>query len=151
MCEEFDFIYSNKTWQLVDLPQGKKTFFVKWAYKLKPTINGSTYRYNTCLVVHGFEQKKKVDFQKSFALVVKWGTIHCIVAFVAHQGWKTFHLDVTTTFLNGLLADEMYMTQPKGHIILGKEYQVRKIMEALYDLHQAPRTWYGKIDKYIQK
>jgi len=127
----------------------KKTIFAKWAYKLKPIIDGSTYKYNTCLVVHGFEQKKGVDFHKSFALVVKWGTIHCIVAFVAHQGWKMFHLDVATTFLNGPLIDEMYMTQPKGHIISGKEYQVHKIMEALYGIHQAFRTWYGKIDTYI--
>jgi hypothetical protein len=58
MCEKFDFIYCNKTWQLVDLPQGKKTIFAKWAYKLKPTIDGSTYRYNTCLVAHKFEQKR---------------------------------------------------------------------------------------------
>ncbi len=73
------------------------------------------------------------------------------MAFVAHQGWKMFHLDVTTTFFNAPLIDEMYLTQPKGHIILGKEYQVHKIMEALYGLHQALRTWYGKIDTYIQK
>jgi hypothetical protein len=26
---------------------------------LKPTIDGSTYKYNTCLVAHGFEQIKR--------------------------------------------------------------------------------------------
>jgi hypothetical protein len=151
MCEEFDFIYCNKTWQLVDLPQGNKTIFSKWAYKLKPTIDGSTYRYNIGLVAHMFEQKKGVDFHKSFALVVKWGTIHCDVAFAAHQGWKMFHLNVTTIFLNGPLINEMYMTQLEGHIIPRKEYQMHKIMEALYGLHKAPRAWNGKIDTYIQK
>ncbi len=43
------------------------------------------------------------------------------------------------------------MIQLEGHIIPGKEYQVHKIMEALYGLHQAPRAWYGKINTYIQK
>lgn len=82
------------------MPHGKKTIFAKWTYKLKPTIDGSTYKYNTHLIIHGFELKKGVDFHKSFALVVKWGIVHCIVA---HQGWKIFHLDVTITLLNGPL------------------------------------------------
>jgi hypothetical protein len=57
------------------------------------------------------------------------------VAFAAHQRWKMFHLNVTTTFLNEPLTNEMYMTQLEGDIIPGKEYKVHKIMEALYGLH----------------
>lgn len=84
--------------------------------------------------------------------MVKWGTQSIALWHLRHiKDEKMVHLNVTTTFLNGPLTDEMYMTRPKGHIILGKEYQVHKIMEALYGLHQAPRTWYGKINKFIHK
>jgi hypothetical protein len=95
------------------------------------------------------EQKAGVDFHETFASMVKWGTIHCVMALAAHQGWKMFHLNVKITFLNTPLNDEVYMIHPKGYIILGKEFQVCKLMKALYGLRQVPRTWYGRINNYL--
>jgi hypothetical protein len=92
-----------------------------------------------------------VNFHETFASMVKWGTIHCVTALATHQGWKMFHLDVKITFLNATLTDEVYVIQPKGYIIIGKEFQVCKLMKALYSLCQVPRPWYGRINNYLQK
>jgi hypothetical protein len=43
------------------------------------------------------------------------------------------------------------MIQPEGYIIPGKEFQVCKLMNALYSLRQVSRTWYGRINNYLQK
>jgi hypothetical protein len=58
---------------------------------------------------------------------------------------------VKISFLNAPLTDEVYMIQPEGYIIPGKEFQVCKLMKALYSLRQVSRTWYGRINNYLQK
>jgi hypothetical protein len=45
------------------------------------------------------------------------------MALATLQGWKMFHLDVKIAFLNAPLTDEVYMIQPEGYIITGKEFQ----------------------------
>ena len=35
MNQEIDAILKNKTWELVELPRGKKAIDVKWVYKIK--------------------------------------------------------------------------------------------------------------------
>jgi hypothetical protein len=61
-----------------------------------------------------------------------------LIALVAHEGWVVQHMDVKSAFLNGDLQEEVYVEQPAGFIVVGKEHKVLKLKKALYDLHQAP-------------
>lgn len=54
MDEEIDAIERNNTWELVNLPKGKKTIGVKWIYKTKVNAEGEIEKYKERLVVHGF-------------------------------------------------------------------------------------------------
>ncbi|VVA41237.1 PREDICTED: Retrovirus-related Pol poly from transposon, partial [Prunus dulcis] len=65
--------------------------------------------------------------------------------------WKLFQLNVKSAFLNGILQEEVYVDQPEGFVINGKEDKVYKLYKALYGLKQAPRAWYGEIDSYFAK
>ena len=58
-------------------------------------------------------------------------------------------MDVNITFLNGEVEEEVYIEQPDGFVIHGKESHVCKLKKALYGLKQAPRAWYAKIDSYL--
>ena len=57
-------------------------------------------------------------------------------------------LDVKMAFLYGDLAKEIYMQQPQGYEVKGKENLVCRLKKSLYGLKQAPRQWYLKFDKY---
>jgi hypothetical protein len=59
-------------------------------------------------------------------------------------------MDVKTAFLNGEVEQEVYIEQPEGFVIHGKEYHVYKLKKALYGLKQALRAWYGRIDSFLQ-
>ncbi|CAM8924227.1 unnamed protein product [Rhodiola kirilowii] len=58
-------------------------------------------------------------------------------------------MDVKSTFLNGVLEEEVYVDQPPGYAQRGKENNVYKLKKALYGLKQAPRAWYARIDTYM--
>ena len=63
-----------------------------------------------------------------------------ILAMAANGGWEVHHFDVKATFLNGELEEEVYVVQPKGYAVKGKEQHVYKLSKALYGLKQAPRV-----------
>jgi hypothetical protein len=59
-------------------------------------------------------------------------------------------MDVKTAFHNGEVEKEVYIEQPEGFVIYGKESHVYKLKKYLYGLKQAPRAWYGRIDNFLQ-
>jgi ATP-binding cassette subfamily B (MDR/TAP) protein 1 len=69
---------------------------------------------------------------------VKLTTIKVVLGIVAAEN---LHLEqyVKTTFLHGDLEENIYMQQPEGFAIQGKENQVCKLKKSLYGLKQAPR------------
>jgi len=58
-------------------------------------------------------------------------------------------MDVKTAFLNGIIEEEVYIEQPEGFVVHGKESHVCKLKKELYGLKQAPRAWYGWIDGFL--
>jgi len=112
MDEEMGSITKIKTWKLVPLPPRKRAITSKWIFNVKPGINGQGSRYKARLVARGFEQQQGCDFSETFALVAKFNTIKSIIAPASSKGWDINHFDVKTTFLNGKLREEVYLTQP---------------------------------------
>lgn len=138
MQEEIDSIHNNRTWSLVPLPLDKKAITSRWVFKLKTGINGDPTRFKARLVARGFEQTNGVDFVDTFAPVVRWETIRTLIAIAVHLNWPIHQLDVLTTFLNGILKEDVYMLQPPGFVKPGTEHLVCKLHKSLYGLKQSP-------------
>ncbi|GKU86114.1 hypothetical protein SLEP1_g683 [Rubroshorea leprosula] len=149
MKEEIDSIKKNNTWELVDKPEGKTPIGVKWVYRVKYKVDGSVQKYKARLVGKGYVQKHGIDFLETFSRVARFEIVRLVIALAAQMKWKIFQFDVKSTFLNGWLEEDVYVEQPEGFIVRGKEEKVYKLKKALYRLKQAPRTWYGRLDSYL--
>ncbi|CAI7847580.1 unnamed protein product [Closterium sp. NIES-53] len=114
MESELKSTEENGTWELVELPEGRKAITSKWLFKIKSDADGKIERYKSRLVAKGYQQKEKVDYKELFALVVKLTTLRTLLAGAAIKGWVVKQMDVTTTFLNGVLEEEIFMAQPEG-------------------------------------
>jgi hypothetical protein len=146
MEEEYESIMKNNTWELNELPKHKKPIGCKWIYQPKIKSDGSIDKYKARLVAKGYSQTKRIDYAETFALVAKLNTIRMLIALATMFHWKLHQLDVKSTFLNGDLKEEVYLTQPEGFVENGQEHLVCKLKKAFYGLKQAPRSWYEKID-----
>jgi hypothetical protein len=71
---------------------------MKWVYKTKTTTNGCVEKLKVCLVACGFKQQKGINYEKSFAPIVKWVTMRMVVVLAVQHNWSIKHLDVKTTF-----------------------------------------------------
>ncbi|GKF88768.1 retrovirus-related pol polyprotein from transposon TNT 1-94 [Tanacetum coccineum] len=58
-------------------------------------------------------------------------------------------MDMKTAFLNGILREEVYISQPDRFVDLENPNHVYKLKKALYGLKQAPRAWYDLLSSYL--
>jgi hypothetical protein len=124
MGEEMQSLYKNEIWELVQLPKGKKAIGCKWVYTKK---KGSTekekddIRFKARLVAKGYTQKEGIDYNEVFSPVVKYSSISVLLALVAQFDLELVQLDMKTAFLHGDLEEDIYITQPDGFKVVGKE------------------------------
>ena len=90
------------------------------------------------LVVQGYNQEEGIDYEETFAPVARIKAIRILVAFAAHS-----------TFFNGYLKEEVYVSQPPGFENHDFPNHVFKLDNALYGLKQAPKAWYERFSKVL--
>ena len=95
---------------LVDLPEGANPIGRKWIFKRKYNSDGSIYKYKARLVAKGFTQEPNIDFFYTFAPVTRISSIRILIALASIHKLVIHQMDVKTTFLNGDLKEEIYMT-----------------------------------------
>ncbi|KAG9446582.1 hypothetical protein H6P81_012710 [Aristolochia fimbriata] len=90
IAKELHALTKTQTWDLVSLPPGKFVIGCKWIFKVKTTADGSVDRYKARLVAKGYTQEYV-------------------------RQWDLFQMDVKNAFLNGTIAEEVYMKPPPGY------------------------------------
>ena len=94
---------------------------------MKP--DGTIDKYKARLVVKGYRQKEGLDYFDIYSPVTRITSIRMLIVLAAVHDLKIHQMDVKTTFLNGELEEEIYMEQPEGFIVPGKEKKVCRIVK----------------------
>lgn len=72
-------------------------------------------------------------------------TTKIVLSLASLKCWHIKQLDVNTSFLNGDIEKEAYITKPEGFEDPIHPHYVCKLPKYLYDLKQVPRAWYFKL------
>ncbi|GKB85577.1 copia protein, partial [Tanacetum coccineum] len=110
---------------------------------------GGILKYKARLVARGYRQEEGIDFEESFALVARLDVIRIFLAYAAHMIMIVYQMDVKTAFLNGILREEVYVSQPDEFVDQDNTNHVYKLKKALYGLKQAPHAWYDLLSKCL--
>ncbi|GJU04762.1 retrovirus-related pol polyprotein from transposon TNT 1-94 [Tanacetum coccineum] len=101
------------------------------------------------LVARGYRQEEGIDFEESFALVARLEAVRIFLAFAAHMNMIVYQMDVKTAFLNGILREEVYVSQPDGFMDPYNPNHVYGPKKALYGLKHAPCTLYDLLSSFL--
>ena len=103
---------------------------------------GIITRNKVRLVAKGYNQEEGIDYDETYAPVVRLEAIRMLLSFASYKNFKLYQKDVKSTFLNGFFEEEVYVEQPPGFESFDFPNHVFKLSKALYSLKQAPRDWY---------
>jgi Reverse transcriptase (RNA-dependent DNA polymerase) len=104
----------NGTWELAQLPQGRRAIGSRWVFKLKRKPDGSIDKYKGRIVAQGFSQIRGVHYNEVFASTACMAAMRVVIAMAAVEDLELDSVDVSTAFLNGEIVAEIYMRVPEG-------------------------------------
>jgi hypothetical protein len=81
---------------------------LKWMFKQNDE-SGAVIKNKARFVVKGYVQQAGIDFDEVFAPIARMESVQLVLALAADEGWEVHHMDVKTAFLNGELAEEVYV------------------------------------------
>nr|GEU56909.1 retrovirus-related Pol polyprotein from transposon TNT 1-94 [Tanacetum cinerariifolium] len=115
---------------------------LKWIYKVKLDEYDDVLKNKARLVAKGYRQEEGIDFEESSAPVARIEAIRIFIVNVTSKNMTIYQMDVKTSFLNGVLKEEVYVCQPESFVDPDHPTHVYHLKKALYGLKQAPRAWY---------
>ncbi|KAI3678150.1 hypothetical protein L6452_37431 [Arctium lappa] len=134
MQEELNQFDALQVWRLVPKPKGKTIIGTKWVFKIKKDECGTVIRNKARLVAKGYRQEEGIDYDETYAPVARLVAIRMFLAYAAHKNFTVFQMDVKTAFLNGIMKEEVYVSQPEGFVNQEKPNHVYILDKALYGL-----------------
>ena len=138
IVEEYQSIIKNDVWEIVPRPNDKSVASSKWIFKTKHSADGSIEKYKARFVARGFSQKEGIDYEETFAPVARYTSIRTILALASNMKWKLHQMGVKTTFLNGLIEEEVYSEQLQGFETNDQKTHICRLKKALYGLNKHP-------------
>jgi len=123
----------------------------KWVFKVKNKPDGSIDCFKARLVAKGYSQQPGIDYTETFASVVRLNSLRSLLAYAVSKKLLIHQIDVVTAFLNGTLAEEVYMEQPPGYVKKGQEDLVCYLQRSLYGLKQSSRCWNKTFTEYLKE
>src|SRR5919202_442075 len=151
MQEELNQFERNDVWELVPMPSENTIIGTKWIYRNKLDEDGNVTRNKARLVAQGYNQQEGIDYDETFAPLARLEDIRILLAYACAHNFKLYQMDVKSAFLNGVISEEVYVSQPPGFENFEKPNHVYKLKKALYGLKQAPKAWYDRLKTFLVK
>lgn len=102
--------------------------------KVKKDMNGAVRRLKAQWVVQGYLQQFRIDFNQTFAAVVKSIAFKVLFAITAYYNLDIDQIDIKTCFLYEVIDQLVYIEILKGSEIMANKRMIYKLLKAFYKL-----------------
>lgn len=140
-----------RAWELVPRPDDANVVGVRWVYDHKLNTEFQITRYKARLVAQGYKQVQGVDFNETFAPTMQIKTLRLLLALASAYDMSINQYDVSNAFLHASLDEVVYVAQPEGYEVKGKEGWVYRLKKAMYGLKNAPKAYSDYFMKTLTK
>ncbi|GKE85098.1 retrovirus-related pol polyprotein from transposon TNT 1-94, partial [Tanacetum coccineum] len=103
-----------EVWELVSKPSNVMLIKLKWIFKVELDEYGGVLKNKVQLVAKGYRHEEGNGFDELFAPVARIEAICIFIAYATHKYMTVYQMDVKTDFLNGVLREEVFVSQPEG-------------------------------------
>ena len=124
----------------------------KWVCRNKLDENGEITRNKARVVCKGYAQEEGIDYGENFSPIARLEGVRNLLAYATYKGFKVYHMDVKSTFMDDILEEEVYIEHAEGLVDDNNKNMVCRLHKALYGLKQTLlRAWYERLHKYLVK
>ena len=125
----------------------------KWVHKVKRDASGKFQKFKSRLVARGFNQVEGLDYNETFAPVVRMMTIRQLLSIAINQDYRITQMDVVTAYLYSDIDKKIYVKIPEGYELIDEKVdsqnQVLLLMKGLYGLKQSGYLWNKEVKKTL--
>jgi hypothetical protein len=136
---EFDSLTSNRTWDLVPLPAGRRVVNIMWVYKAKTNAYKAVSRYKARFVAKGCSQREGIDYTETFSPVIRLASLRVFFNIAAARDLELGGFDIDTAFMYAPIKEDVYMRLPLGFD--DGTTNVCHLRRCMYGLKQSPREF----------
>jgi len=153
---EIEAHLQNGTWELAQLPPGRRAIGSRWVFKIKCLPDGSIDKYKGHIVAQGYSQVQGIHYNEIFASTARMAAMRAVLAIATAEDLELESVDISTTFLNGDIDAEIYMKVPEGLEVEGDprpgedpKWWVVRLLKGLYGIKQGPHIWALKLHSVL--
>lgn len=130
----------KQTYVVAPRNEEMNVFSSRWGFRVKNAISAHGAKYfkqRDGTVTRGFQQQDGVEYEETFAPIVKFATLRKFLAIVATENLELHWMVVKTAFLHGSLSEKIFMEQPERYKNAKSSVPVCRLPKALYDFKQS--------------
>ena len=150
MATEMGALKENNTFELTNLPPGRKAIGGKWVYTVKTGVDDNQI-FKARYVAKGFSQMPELEYSETFSPTAKMTSVRLLIQLAIENDMKIDQMDVKSAYLNAPIDKEIFVEQAKGFEKFDQngEKLVYKLNKSLYGLKQSGRNWNQTLNNYL--
>jgi hypothetical protein len=112
-------------------------------------VEGTIERFKARIMARGFRQAYGLDYDETFAPIVRMDTLRLFLAIVAYEDLECWHFDIRNTCTESELKEKIYFQLSPG-VKVSPGY-VLQALHSHYGLKQAAPDWHELIKAELIK
>lgn len=113
--------------------------------------SGKITKRKVRIVAKGYSQVPGLHFNETYAPVMRWESLRILLTLGAISGLEIRQFDVKSAYLHGVIQEEVWVQQPEGFEVPGKEDLALRLRKALYGTKQGGNQWRKTLEEFMTK